>query len=179
MEKKHKVHVFDKEPTIMISQVDCSILNNIDSTTAIIVNNNAKLIINNSVDDNCILRYVDSISKRFIKSPNKMYFKALERVYDISDGYLSEYMAMVSYQQFEENFEVFYGFYITENNIKMKNFIFDGIIAHIEFSDEKMKTKLEIIRLCNSYKLIYKENELLDDLLILLKGNGIEGHGAD
>lgn len=167
IETLNKIQSSDRNEVNTISE--CSILKNIDSTATLISKSGSKVIMNKSFDDNCILEYVDSISTKLIKSPKEIYFKNLEVLNKASDGYLSEYMSLVAYEQFETNFEVFYHFYTNERSLKMKNFIFDGVIGHIEFSDDKIKAKEEVISLCNSYKTLYDKNELLDELIELLE----------
>lgn len=160
-----------KDTLLMQETGICPILKNIDSTTSKILHKDVRLVLNHRIDDNCKLNYLDSISKRLMSRPEEVYFTAIISIHQVSDGYLSEYLSMIAYDQFSKNYEVFHTYYKKEKKDRtaIKNLMFDGVLGHIQVANDPKQAKKKILEQCNLYKSLYDEDELLDELIKLVK----------
>jgi hypothetical protein len=61
---------------------------------------NPRLLING--EDSCVLGILDSVAGRFISEGDSVYIGCLDRIADVSDGYVSEYLSDVLVKLFRE-----------------------------------------------------------------------------
>lgn len=125
-----------------------------------------------SLDDNCILELIDSISYYSIVNDRPdSFLLALEKICESADGFVSEYISNIGKEQFYRNFNAVFK-YIAGKQRRQCLFeaIYLGLAMEIEDSPDQGKTRSlqlrtiqEKIRSNNSFSS--EEIELLNSLI--------------
>lgn len=67
----------------------------------------AKEVVKNTRDDNCVLKFLDTLTVCFIETGETKYISALESICKISDGYVSEYFWELTEKIVHQNFTAY------------------------------------------------------------------------
>lgn len=125
---------------ILISHVDlfCDVYDidicDIDSNNIAIVLNDLidqpTLVINNQ-QDKCVLEFMDLINKESNKDTN--YIILIEKICQISDGFLSEYLLNIGFKQIFANFDNLIDYLNNHKNSCIERIVLKGIFYEINY----------------------------------------------
>lgn len=131
---------------IVIQGVDICDLNQQPVDTIILeIQKNAKLLLSsiklNHKNEECIFKLIDKLSgSENIDSKN---FLALEKLNELSDGFLSEYFMEVTMKFFNENNSKFLDFLQEKENSTLEKSLIDGLSMEISMEDSNIEDALK------------------------------------
>jgi len=102
-----------------------------------------KIIISNN--DDCVVDMIDSITNNFIQSSKLFYIEAMDSIYKVSDGYVTEALIYNYEVIFQKNFNAFFNYVYINRENKTANikgyFIMSGSIVLSEAKNKVEKRK--------------------------------------
>lgn len=123
----------------------CIIKDNIENYLSEI-NKNAKSIISKGKDE-CVLALLDTLALRYISETNEEYLKSLERICEVSDGYVSEYLWTIGQKLFYNNFNGYFKYIYTrqeQKNSCLKELLIKSISVELNEAKDKQTKKKNI-----------------------------------
>jgi predicted outer membrane protein len=98
---------------------------------------------NNPNDEECLFTIIDKLAT--LEESSQEQLKALEKLNDISDGFLSEYFMEVCVDLFRSNFLVFTEYLFKNQNSSLINSLVEGFSMEISMADDRSTEKKELI----------------------------------
>lgn len=117
------------------------------------VQNNAENIISitSSINDDCVIEFMDTLSSCFIKTGETRYIQTLECFCAVSDGYVSEYFFEISERLLNKSFSN-YTNYLLKGNKCLEKYL----VTLIQSGDMKNRFQ-ELVKEENSFKSVSSE----------------------
>ncbi len=110
----------------------------------------------NSINDNCYLALIDSLTERFIRTSDVQYMECLELISSVRDGYVAEYFPEIGKNLYYCNFAGFIDFIYSKKNSSfnpMENVFIEAVAEEIYLDKNG-------VNLSKYFKSQIKKNEL-------------------
>lgn len=109
----------------------------------VVVAKNARALLldaDSNNEETCLLSTIHRLAQ--LDPPIENKFKALESLYDSSDGMFTEYLVTVAANQYRDKFEEVYAYLSKNNESSWRNAVVEGLSVELAVSDEDKDSAL-------------------------------------